>query len=697
MSHLPTRDYDAEARRPGAGARAASAVALALLTLALAPLARSQEACDGAVERAEEAYYGGEFDRGIDVLGRCLDEGRVPRGQLEGAYALLGRLHFAKGNQGGARSALQRLFAHAPAYRADPAQEEPAYLALVEEVRQEAERAAAERAQARRDSLARVAAERATGQPGQQAEPPSPRRRSPLPWVLAGVGAAAAGAAVFLLGGDDDEPPQNACQGPTVLTDVEPNGPSLPQVLSATNGPPIRLTGQVTLEPALDEDFYSVRITEPGISVTLTELSADAQLYFGDFDEIHLASEQPGTADEAIHANLPPGTYFIHVFPFQFGVTSISYTLNVIGAIEGCSTFRVEAAAPTLAAPPVDAARYMPAHPSPSEVQCEAPNGIAMAPGWNTIRNASDRVHTWADVRAHNAIGESLWFAEGAWRADSLFRAGLTYHVFNGSGLSCLRLPPAGFAADEAAPADQAMELSAALPGGPRTSVRIRLAHDTATPTAVADVAPPFGIVPLELTIRDESLPADLRRLKQVTRQAELEGHTFPLILDAPAGSLVHLRLRGWDGTTERAVLAEVESGRVHEVGSHGVAHVLTDSRSTAFVLAVGTSHYVDAALRSMEDGASQVALASPNPFRSATTVRYTVGAGADSRSVGVEILNLLGQRVRTLVAETQAPGDYEVTWDGTDGSGAPVPSAIYLCRIMIGDKGTTLRMTRAL
>ena len=71
-----------------------------------------------------------------------------------------------------------------------------------------------------------------------------------------------------------------------------------------------------------------------------------------------------------------------------------------------------------------------------------------------------------------------------------------------------------------------------------------------------------------------------------------------------------------------------------------------------------------------------------PNPFNPATTIRYQVAAAAPVR---LEIFDVLGQRVRTLVAETQSAGFHRVVWDSRDDSGRAVAAGIYLYRLQAG------------
>ena len=60
---------------------------------------------------------------------------------------------------------------------------------------------------------------------------------------------------------------------------------------------------------------------------------------------------------------------------------------------------------------------------------------------------------------------------------------------------------------------------------------------------------------------------------------------------------------------------------------------------------------------------------------------------------VRLSIYNALGQPVRTLVAQFQAAGAYQVAWDARDGQGASVSSGVYLMRLDYADGIKTRRL----
>jgi hypothetical protein len=80
-----------------------------------------------------------------------------------------------------------------------------------------------------------------------------------------------------------------------------------------------------------------------------------------------------------------------------------------------------------------------------------------------------------------------------------------------------------------------------------------------------------------------------------------------------------------------------------------------------------------------------------PNPFNPNTTLAYQVASENERSRIRIDVFNLFGQKVKTLVDDLRQPGDYSVEWDGKGEYGMEVPSGIYLCRLESGDDGMVL------
>jgi hypothetical protein len=82
-----------------------------------------------------------------------------------------------------------------------------------------------------------------------------------------------------------------------------------------------------------------------------------------------------------------------------------------------------------------------------------------------------------------------------------------------------------------------------------------------------------------------------------------------------------------------------------------------------------------------------QLSQASPNPFTKNTTINFSI---ASKGPVSVEVYNILGQKVRTLVDEIMEPNAYSRDWDGRDDAGARVSNGIYFYKMVSGDFSDT-------
>ena len=79
-----------------------------------------------------------------------------------------------------------------------------------------------------------------------------------------------------------------------------------------------------------------------------------------------------------------------------------------------------------------------------------------------------------------------------------------------------------------------------------------------------------------------------------------------------------------------------------------------------------------------------------PNPFNSITSFRYEL---PEKSHVTIEIYDMLGREVRTLVNTTQDAGFNSVIWNATNDYGKPVSAGVYLYQIQAGEFVQTRKM----
>ena len=96
-----------------------------------------------------------------------------------------------------------------------------------------------------------------------------------------------------------------------------------------------------------------------------------------------------------------------------------------------------------------------------------------------------------------------------------------------------------------------------------------------------------------------------------------------------------------------------------------------------------------------VEDGVPAVATRlvdiAPNPFNPQTRITYEL---AGTGRVQLEIYDLQGRRVRTLVDAEQGAGRHEEAWNGLDDAGGRAASGLYMARLTAGGVTQMMKMT---
>jgi subtilisin family serine protease len=73
-----------------------------------------------------------------------------------------------------------------------------------------------------------------------------------------------------------------------------------------------------------------------------------------------------------------------------------------------------------------------------------------------------------------------------------------------------------------------------------------------------------------------------------------------------------------------------------------------------------------------------------PNPFNSSTSIKFTLSTKSHLK---LEIINILGRKVKTLIDAEFPAGQHTIEWDATDDAGQPVSSGVYFYRLKSLDR----------
>jgi len=79
-----------------------------------------------------------------------------------------------------------------------------------------------------------------------------------------------------------------------------------------------------------------------------------------------------------------------------------------------------------------------------------------------------------------------------------------------------------------------------------------------------------------------------------------------------------------------------------------------------------------------------------PNPFNPVTTIRFSLPVNS---KVILNVYDINGRKIRTLLNQKKAAGFYEIKWDGKNDQGANVASGLYLYQLKTSGKVLSRKM----
>jgi len=165
--------------------------------------------------------------------------------------------------------------------------------------------------------------------------------------------------------------------------------------------------------------------------------------------------------------------------------------------------------------------------------------------------------------------------------------------------------------------------------------------------------------------------------LRGIAAVMEVEGRKGALlqIFSDISGEQVDFRLRALAANT----VTDLYPGLQTEPGS-----IVGDYNSGVFYSLSG----VHASAPELVTGFGRVY---PNPFQKGTNISLNVAK--DSSEIKVEIYNLKGQKIKTLVNGALNAGNMLLWWDGLDDNGRQTASGVYFCRLQSGSVTQSVKL----
>lgn len=181
----------------------------------------------------------------------------------------------------------------------------------------------------------------------------------------------------------------------------------------------------------------------------------------------------------------------------------------------------------------------------------------------------------------------------------------------------------------------------------------------------------------------------------QSTLKAQMADN-FTMVANGTEAGKIHIAMADVSGLNESGDMLHL-AFKVKEKTSGSNTEL---SLSRAFVNDLEVMNHANSQICLAESGMEmpktfQLAQNFPNPFNAETVIRYGIPDTKGQRvSVTINIYNVNGQLVRTLVDKQKAPGYHSVTWDGMDNEHQPVASGIYFYQIRSAEFSSIKKMS---
>jgi hypothetical protein len=346
-------------------------------------------------------------------------------------------------------------------------------------------------------------------------------------------------------------------------------------------------------------------------------------------------------------------------------------------------------------------------------VDASTPRRVALDPGWNQVGTPFPYPVAWDRVRTKSGFSKSD--IDGPYQPKSdRFEKKTVLQPWDGafvynatSSVDTLLIPPVNANAQKARSGRLAKRTGRSGKSGSGYTLQVTAQTRSGASTAILglrsgakagrdqyDAAKPPAVRPTtQLSVKGPSRKRSVPHAKSI-KPTGGSGQTWMLRLHRPergdAPSSVRL-----DWSAE-GTLPEGQSRYVIDPSSEtrvapGKRFRLDKGETRRLKVIVGTERYAqktsDVALTQYE-----TALRGnyPNPFEKQTTLEYTLG---QERSVTMQVYNVLGQRVETLVDGKKAAGLHRVKWDGTNRYGNRVGSGVYFVRMKAGSTTETQKV----
>jgi len=321
---------------------------------------------------------------------------------------------------------------------------------------------------------------------------------------------------------------------------------------------------------------------------------------------------------------------------------------------------------------------------------------IPLHPGWNIISNPFTQPVNWKQVKAFNKMSSFLYGYRGSFFKSDKMQPFQGYYLYNDSdSADTLKIPYTTLqkrqekqgqkAKKENVPAKIQLTINK-VKADLTTSVSMVYTENAQTSKANNHYSPPLELSRFGAAIISQQ---NTHRKKYLRTSGEVFNHdTHHYIVEVKSDA--HSKIR-WTPHIEGmghgmgVLIVEPESGRTKVLSNGQTYSLIPRKGQEKFEIYTGNVQRLNKVKDRLIPHDFKLEQNYPNPFNPTTTIRF----GLDTKShVRLEIFDVLGRKVKTLVNGTRPSGWYTLKFDGSH-----LASGIYFYRIIMGQKVKTRKM----
>jgi len=320
---------------------------------------------------------------------------------------------------------------------------------------------------------------------------------------------------------------------------------------------------------------------------------------------------------------------------------------------------------------------------------------------WNIIGNPYNQSVAWSSVRAQNATYTTLWEYKGAagYAPSSTMVPYKGYYYLETQGKNSLQIPYPNSNYVTSSLSKEAAYETASEPIQWKIQLKLRseINQDNENYIGVCESAsntldkldsykPPMFEDQSYVVFERPEWNEKHSHFASDIRPTFEDGAVwdFHIINPAKGNAKLQFAVEALPAEYQAVLVDSVNSAVPFEV-LNGATYAYDTRLSTqSFKLIVGTEDYVEATLEKLKPDQYELLQNYPNPFNPETVIGFRIKEVAH---VKIEIYNVLGQKVKTLVNKELQAGLHNVVWNGRTEMGKTVSSGVYLYRMIAGGK----------